>query len=133
MVNENITNKSKFSTTKSIAIEIKSLNFFIFEKTLYFEIYIGVNTITAPNKIESEATQNQFPPVYKQQTPKSKHRDKNIESGKKISLCFLINFGRFVKVKASNKAQKTIQNQVSPLLIAKSQIKQGISATPYAI
>ena len=128
MVKEYITIKRKLSITKSIPIEIKSLNLFIFVKTLYFEIYIGVNTIITPNKTESDATQNQFPPVYKQQTPKSKHRDKNIESGNKISLCFLISFGRFVKVKASSNADNTIQNQVSPLLIAKSQIKQGISA-----
>ena len=99
-----------------------------FVKILYFEIYIGVNTITTPNKTERDATQNQFPPVNKQQTPKSKHRDKNIESGNKISLCFLIIFGRFVKVKASNKADRTIQNQESSLLIDKSQIKQVINA-----
>ena len=52
-----------------------------------------------------------------------------IESGIRISLCFLISFGRFVKVKASNKDDKTIQNQVRFLLIAKLHIKQGIGAT----
>ena len=100
----------------------------ILAKTLYFEKYIGVNIITTPSKTERDATQNQFPPVYKQQTPKSKHRDKNIESGNKINLYFLINFGRFIKVKARTNADNTIQNQVRPLLIAKSQIKHVIRA-----
>ena len=108
-------------------IEIKSANFLTLAKTSYFKKYIGINIITAPNKTERHVIQNQFPPEYKQQTPKSKHRDKNIESGNKISLCFLISFGRFVKLKARTSADNTIQNQVNFLLIAKSQIKQVIS------
>ena len=68
-----ITTKSMFSIIKSMAIEIKSLKFFIFAKTLYVEMYIGVNIITSPNRTESDAIQNQFPPVYKQQIPRSKH------------------------------------------------------------
>ena len=114
-------------------IEIKPANFLILAKALYLEMYIGVNITTSPNKTERDVTQNQFPPVYKQQTPKSKHRDKKIKRGNKISLYFLISFGMFVKVKAKINADNTIQNQVSPLVIAKSQIKQVISAIEYAI
>ena len=66
-----------------------------------------------------------------QQTPKSKHNAKYIEVGIKINLCFLISFGRLVNVNARSKADKTIQNQVRPLFIAKSQIKHGIRAIAY--
>lgn len=114
-------------------MEIKSANFLILEKNLYFEMNIGTNTITNPNKIERNVTQNQFPPVYKQQTPKSKQRDKNIKRGNKISLYFLISLGRFVNVKAKINADNTIQNQVSPFSIAKLHIKQVISVIVYTI
>lgn len=84
--------------------------------------------IINPSKTESVGIQNQFPWVYMQQTPSNKHIAKYIDSGTKINLCFLISFGRLVKVKARRSADKTIQNQVKLLLIAKLQIKHGIRA-----
>ena len=81
-----------------------------------------------PNKTERAGIKKQFPLVYMQQTPNNKHNAKYIESGTKISLCFLINFGKLVKENASNNADATIQNQERVLSIAKLQIKHGMRA-----
>lgn len=124
--NKSITISKIFRAIKSIPTEMKSPNFLSFKKMWNLEIYIGVNIIINPNKTESAGIKNQFPWVWIQQTPNNKHNAKYIEHGIKINLCFLINFGRFVKVKARISAENTIQNQVKPLFIAKSQIKQGI-------
>ena len=74
--------------------------------------------------MDRQGIKNQSPFVYIQQTPKSKHKDRNIERGIKISLCFFINLGRLVKLKESIKADKTIQNQERVPLTARLQIKQ---------
>ena len=68
-----------------------------------------------------------------QHTPNKSVSAKNMESGTNISLFFLISFGRFVNVNARSRAENTIQNQVRPLLIAKSHIKHGINAIAYEI
>ena len=112
--------------TKIIATETKSLNFFIFAKTLNFAINIGTNTQQSPNKIESDAIKNQFPPVYIAQTPNNNSKAKKLESGINSNLFFFISFGRLVNVNAKIRAESTIQNQVNPLFTAKLTIKQGI-------
>ena len=122
-----------FNTTKSIPIEIKALKFFIFSNGFSFDINAGVNTITQPNMTNIVGIKNQFPLEYMQHTPKSRISARSIESGTKTSLCFLISFGRLVNVKDKSRAEKTIQNQVKDLLIARSQIKHGISAKAYAM
>ena len=122
-----------FNTTKSIPIEIKALKFFIFSNGFSFDMNAGVNTITQPNMTDIVGIKNHFPLEYIQHTPKSKISASSVEIGIKISLYFLIKLGRFVSVKDKVSAEKTIQNQVKDLLIARSQIKHGISANAYAI
>ena len=89
-----------------------------------------MNIMTNPNRIDKQEIQNQSPLEYIAQTPKRMQSAEYIESGIKSSLYFFMCFVKFVKVNESNKADKTIQNQLSVLLTAKLQIKQVNIAMP---
>jgi hypothetical protein len=91
-------------------------------------MYIGKNIIISPNKTAKLAIQNQEPFVYIQQIASSRQSARYEDNGSISNLCFLISFGRFVKVNAKINAESTIQNHESVLLIARLQIKQGNNA-----